>query len=106
MHKVTFLPDGVTVEVLPEHYPYGRTGVPGSILDIALSHGVHIDNACGGAGVCGTCMVEIVEGMDHLSECTEDELDTIERQPDNTRQSRLACQAVVGGDVAVRVRRD
>jgi hypothetical protein len=34
--QVTFQPMNVTVEVDPEKIPYGVTGLPGSILDIAL----------------------------------------------------------------------
>jgi 2Fe-2S ferredoxin len=102
-HKVTFEPAGVTVQADPARYPYGSHGEPGSVLDIALSHGVEIEHACGGAGVCGTCHVLVVAGMEDLSEPDDDELDTIERQPDNTPDSRLACRAVVRGDVTVRV---
>ncbi len=102
-HKLTFQPSGVTVEADPAHYPFGRDGEPGSILDIALSHGVDIDHACAGAGVCGTCHVIVVDGMANLSEATDDELDTVEQQAGNTPESRLACQAVVNGDVTVRL---
>ena len=102
-YKITFQPSGVVADVDPAQYPFGRDGEPGSILDIALAHGVEIEHACGGAGVCGTCHVIVVEGMDRLSEATDDELDTVEQQPGNTPQSRLACQAVVHGDVTVRI---
>jgi len=30
----------VTVQVKPEELPYGDHGLPGSILDIALKHGI------------------------------------------------------------------
>ncbi|HET6428648.1 MAG TPA: 2Fe-2S iron-sulfur cluster-binding protein [Phycisphaerae bacterium] len=103
VYKVTFLPSNVTVEADPAAYPYGRHGEPGSVMDVALGHGIDLEGACGGAGVCGTCMVAVEAGMENLSEPTEDELDTIERQPDNNPSSRLACQAVVRGDVTVRV---
>ena len=33
--KVTFMPEGKTVEVDPAKFPYGHDGLPGSILDIA-----------------------------------------------------------------------
>ncbi len=102
-YKVTFAPAGVTVEVDPGHYPFGREGEPGSLLDIALAHGVELDHACGGTGVCGTCHVIVEAGMENLSDATEDELDTVEQQPGNTPDSRLACQAVVRGDVTVRI---
>jgi 2Fe-2S ferredoxin len=102
-HKVTFQPDTVTVEVDEEAYPYGDHGEAGSLLDIALAHGVQIECACGGEGSCGTCHVIVDEGAAGLSEADDDELDTIEQVPGNTLHSRLACRAVVGGDVTVTI---
>ena len=107
-HKVTFRfppgpdsPGDVTVEVSPELYPYGRAGEAGSLLDIALSHGVDIECACGGSGVCGTCHVLVAEGAENVSEAGEDELDVLDAVPGSTLASRLACRAVVRGDVTV-----
>lgn len=102
-YKVTFEPMSVTVEVDPELYPYGKSGQPGSVLDIALTHGVQIEHACGGVGVCATCHVIVVTGAENLSPPTDDELDRADYAPGATPQSRLACQAVVQGDVTVRV---
>jgi ferredoxin, 2Fe-2S len=101
--KVTFLPAGKVVEVDPAKYPYGSHGEAGSILDIALAHGVEIEHACGGANVCGTCAVAVVAGMKNLSKASDDELDTIERTTENKPELRLACQAVVKGDVTVKI---
>ena len=102
-HKVTFQPAGVIVEVDSEDYPCGDHGLAGSVLDIALTHGVHIEHACGGVGACGTCHVIVESGAEDLSEPTEDELDLVELAPGNTPDSRLACMAVVRGDVTVRI---
>ncbi len=102
-HKVTFQPSGVTVMADPDLYPYGREGEPGSILDVALHHGVEIDHACGGVGVCGTCHVIVEQGTENLSEPTDDEQDHIQEVPGCTLDSRLACQAIVKGDVTVRI---
>ena len=102
-YKVTFQPANVTVEADPECYPYGKHGQAGGLLDISLAHGVQLEHACGGSGVCGTCRVEVVSGMENLTPADEDELDTIDKWPGSTLNSRLACQAVVKGDVAVRV---
>ncbi|MCK4602863.1 MAG: 2Fe-2S iron-sulfur cluster binding domain-containing protein [Phycisphaerae bacterium] len=102
-HKVTFKPAGVTVEVDPELYPYGASGRPGSLLDVALTHGVGIEHACGGVGACGTCRVIVEAGMENLSEADDDELDAVDKQPGSSLEARLACQAVVRGDVTVTV---
>ncbi len=102
-YKVTFLPVARTVEVDPECFPYGDHGRPGSVLDIALTHGVQIEHACGGVGACGTCHVIVEKGMENLSPAAEDELDVVENAPGNRPESRLACEAVVKGDVTVRI---
>jgi len=102
-YKVTFDPPGTTVEADPALYPYGRHGLPGSLLDVALYHGVHIEHACGGNGACGTCHVIVRHGRENLSEPDEDELDAVDRVAGCTPDSRLACRAVVRGDVAVEV---
>ena len=102
-YKVTFEPLGTTVEADPETYPLGDDGDPGSILDTALAGGISIDHACGGAGACGTCHVMIEQGMENLSEADDDELDVVELAPGNMPNSRLACKAVVNGDVTVRI---
>ena len=102
-HTVTFQPMSVTVQADPDRYPYGSDGRPGSLLDIALAHGVDIQHACGGVGACATCHVIVVAGMDHLSEADDDELDDLDLAPGVTPDSRLACRAVVAGDVTVTV---
>lgn len=100
---VRFEPAGKTVEVDPVAYPLGDHGLSGSILDIALAHGVGIEHTCGGVGACSTCHVIVREGMDNLSDPDEDELDCVELAPGPTVNSRLACRAVVRGDVTVEV---
>lgn len=56
---------------------------------------------CGGYGQCGTCVVEVVEGMENLSPKTEVEERKLRKKPDNYR---LACQTIVNGPVAVRTK--
>lgn len=102
-YTVRFEPGGIEVEVDPDSYPYGRHGDPGSLLDIALTHGVDIEHACGGVGVCGTCHVIVRNGAENLSEADDTEMDVVEEIPGNTLDSRLACRAVVQGDVTVEV---
>ena len=102
-YKVTFRPSDPAIAVDPALDPFDRHGEPGSLLDIALGHGVQLEHACGGAGVCGTCHVIVEAGGENLSDADEDELDTIDRVPGNNLNSRLACRAVVRGDVTVRI---
>jgi len=44
-------------------------------------------------GVCGTCVIEVEEGMEHLSEFTQEELDFLGEQ----ETERLACQCKIKG---------
>ncbi|KAJ8429386.1 hypothetical protein Cgig2_002008 [Carnegiea gigantea] len=48
---------------------------------------------CGGGGTCGTCIVEILDGKDLLSERTNAELRHLKKKPESWR---LACQTIVG----------
>lgn len=100
-----FMPSGKTVEVDPAALPFGERGLTGSILDIALHHGVDIDHACGGVCACSTCHVIVREGLASCGPTTEDEDDRLDAAYGLTPQSRLACQCVPDGsmDVVVEV---
>ncbi|MDJ0577167.1 MAG: 2Fe-2S iron-sulfur cluster-binding protein [Xenococcaceae cyanobacterium MO_234.B1] len=56
---------------------------------------------CGGYGQCGTCIVEIVEGMENLSPKTDFEKRRLRKKPDTYR---LACQTLVNGAVSVKTK--
>ncbi|MBD2314846.1 (2Fe-2S)-binding protein [Desertifilum sp. FACHB-1129] len=56
---------------------------------------------CGGYGQCGTCIVEIVEGMENLSPRTDVEKRKLKKKPDSYR---LACQTLVQGSVSVKTK--
>ena len=104
-YTITFLPEDVKVEVDPAKLPYSREGQKGSILEIALGHGIEIDHACGGVCACSTCHVIVRKGFDSIPEASEDEEDQLDNAPGLTPCSRLACQAVPDGssDVTVEV---
>jgi 2Fe-2S ferredoxin len=104
-YTITIQPDGVKVEVRPDELPYSRDGQKGSILEIALGHGVEIDHACGGVCACSTCHVIVKEGLESCSEATDEELDQLDNAPGLTPRSRLACQTVPDGtcDVVVEI---
>jgi ferredoxin len=53
---------------------------------------------CGGYGQCGTCIVEVVEGMENLSPRTPVETRKLKKKPQNYR---LACQTLVNGPVSI-----
>jgi len=56
---------------------------------------------CGGYGQCGTCIVEIVEGLENLSPRTEFENSKLKKKPENYR---LACQTMVNGAISVKTK--
>ncbi len=85
------------IEVDPAKIPYEDHGLPGSILDIALGHGIEIDHACGGVCACSTCHVIVKEGLESCNEPSEAEEDQLDEAYGLTNQSRLACQCVPDG---------
>lgn len=91
------------IEVDPARIPYGDHGLPGSILDIAMAHGVALDHACGGVCACSTCHVIVRSGQGACNEASEDEEDQLEEAAGLTSQSRLGCQCIPNGtqDVSV-----
>jgi 2Fe-2S ferredoxin len=89
-----------TIEFDPKAAPFQHDGQPGSILDIMLGHGVHLDHACGGNLACTTCHVIVKKGFEKLSEAEEREEDLLDKAPGLTMTSRLGCQAVVEDDDA------
>jgi uncharacterized 2Fe-2S/4Fe-4S cluster protein (DUF4445 family) len=86
-YKVKFLPDEIAVDVEP-----GRT-----LMEAAEKAGVHIDNLCGGEGVCGRCRVKIdnpgIRANKHsISLLSKEEI---------TEGYVLACQTKVNADTEV-----
>jgi 2Fe-2S ferredoxin len=107
-YTVTYiLPTGTAtkVEVNPTKIPYGPTGLPGSLLDIAMNNGVELEHVCGGVCACSTCHVIVKQGLDSCNEGTDDEFDQLDEAPMTTLQSRLACQCVPNGtkDIVVEI---
>lgn len=99
-HQVIFQPSGRRGEI-----PEGKT-----LLEAARSLGVQIESLCGGKQSCGKCLIRIETGTferygisshpDHLSPVTAEERERIgERQ--RAEGYRLACAAVVRGDLLV-----
>lgn len=73
----------------------------------ALENGIDIYKGmaklmqCGGYGQCGTCIVEIVDGLDNLSPRTPAEGQKLKKKPENYR---LACQTIVNGPISVKTK--
>ncbi len=65
-------------------------------IDIYTLYGKMMN--CGGYGQCGTCIVQITEGMENLSPRTSVENRKLKKKPTNYR---LACQSLVNGPIGV-----
>lgn len=91
--QVTFLPFGKCVQA-----SHGDT-----LLDAALNGGVPLRYDCGGNCACTTCHVRVRDGAEHLSPMEPVEADRLATADNSTPQSRLACQALIWGDVVVEI---
>lgn len=98
-YRIRFRLDGEekVVEVDPARLPYGRDGLPGSVLDVALAHDVAIDHACGGVLACSTCHIKVLRGGESCNAASDPENDMLDLAPGVTPQSRLACHTVADG---------
>ncbi len=74
-----------------------------TILDAALDNNIELDHNCGGNCACSTCHVIIEEGMENLSEMSDEEEDMLDTATGLTLESRLACQCQVKGDIKVKI---
>ena len=97
MVRVTFLPEGRTVEFEYGSMPYEHHGKPMSFLDVAENFNIFLDHACGGSCACTTCHIWVKNGAAGISEADDDELDRMETAADVQLSSRLGCQAVITG---------
>ena len=103
--RITFQPEGRTVEFEFGTLPYERHGKPMSFLDVAENNHIFLDHACGGVCACSTCHVLIKEGEKGLTPADDDELDRLDMAADQQLNSRLGCQAVITrpGDYVVEI---
>ena len=87
---MTFTPLGRTAAAKPDE----------TLLDLARRAGAPLGNSCGGIGICARCRIRIIAGADHLSPPTMIELRVSSERGFNPDE-RLACQAIVFGDVEI-----
>jgi 2Fe-2S ferredoxin len=92
MAKITYIKNGNPIEI--------ETDANGqSLLEIAQENAVDMDNACGGNGVCTTCMVKVESGLENLGPITDRE-EMMGMDAENP-EMRLGCQCAVNGDCTV-----
>jgi ferredoxin len=92
MPKVTVLPANVSAEVPP-----GET-----LLEAGEKAGVEMEAGCFNCS-CGTCVVEVISGMENLLPPSPDELDVLDswnKDPDKYRLT--CCVQIMKGDVVIK----
>ncbi|MEI8135587.1 MAG: 2Fe-2S iron-sulfur cluster-binding protein [bacterium] len=94
MATITYLPMNVTCEAL----------VGDNFLEIALANGIDLQHNCGGVCACSTCHVIVKQGIQSLTEMSDDEADQLDEAEGLTLDSRLGCQAKITDDVDYIVR--
>src|SRR5471032_2345098 len=92
MPKVTLLPGGQSAEVPADTL----------LLDAGEKAGVEMEAGCFNCS-CGTCVVEIVNGMENLEEPIPEELEVLDAWNKDAEKFRLTCCVKIkGGDVTIK----
>ena len=73
-----------------------------TVLNHIQDHFLDWMHACGAKGRCTTCKMELVKGMENLSEPTAAEL-RYRSAGELLENERLACQALALGDLIIKV---
>jgi ferredoxin len=60
-----------------------------------------ITGNCGGAGICGTCAVKVLDGGANMSPMSKNEQNTLKGKPDDFR---LSCCARVTGPISIKMK--
>jgi ferredoxin len=92
MARVTILPADVSSEV-----PAGEL-----LIEAGEKAGIDMEAGCFNCS-CGTCVVEVVRGMEHLEEPTPEELDVLDQWSKDPDKFRLTCCVrVKEGSIVIR----
>ena len=92
-----------TIEFLIEKKKI-KVGKYANLRQAALKHNIEVYEGinrltnCRGHGLCGTCTMEIVRGLENLTPKTAAEKIHLQEKPENIR---LSCQVEVLGDLCV-----
>ena len=81
----------------------GEVSTDLSLLEAAEQLGFPLHHDCGGNASCTTCRVDVIAGLENLSEIDFEEQDLLDREAFTEHYCRLGCQARVRGDVIVQV---
>ena len=91
----------ITLTVHQDGQKYVIEGMSGStILQLAKKHHIDIPHYCGGCCRCGTCVVEILSGSEHLNRKMGNEGMVLGLEK-SEKGHRLACQAIVNDNIEI-----
>ncbi|HZU82867.1 MAG TPA: 2Fe-2S iron-sulfur cluster-binding protein [Polyangiaceae bacterium] len=85
----------VRVESLGGELVEAAASIGERLVDICDEHQAPVPFSCRGAS-CGTCRVDVLEGVELLEPPRDDELEVLDLFGDDPTRRRLACQARVG----------
>jgi ferredoxin len=92
MPRLTVLPSNLSAEV-----PAGEL-----LLEAGETAGVEMEAGCFNCS-CGTCVAEVVSGMENLEPPTDEELDVLDQWNKDPEKHRLTCCVrIKSGDVVIR----
>lgn len=92
LHKMKILFNSEETEILIDENM--------SIIDNLSRHGIHVDNLCSGKGICGKCIIKIIDG--EFSHPTFNEKKWLRIIGENIR---LACQTRALSDCVIKIER-
>jgi ferredoxin len=69
----------------------------GSLADLCDAKNADVPFSCRSAN-CGTCRIDVLEGMELLAPPADDELDVLDIFGDDPKKRRLCCQAQMKPD--------
>ncbi len=87
-HKLKVLPNKIVIEVKEDE----------NLMSALLRHGIDLGGVCGGKGLCGKCLIKVVEGETSATTVQEKKW-----QEASGFQFRLACQTRILSDAMIEV---
>ncbi len=88
------------IEFRKTHFKSFEVPKGANLMKSLLSQGRPVASSCQGDGVCGKCKIEIVSGMENLSQ--ENEVEVFLREKNQIpKGTRISCQVKIFGDVTV-----
>lgn len=76
-----------------------------NLLELLNANDISISQSCGGNGTCTTCRVYVTEGLEHLSDRSELELERAEERKFQTNE-RLCCQTEISANATLVIPED